>query len=56
MSHRITGRVTGQRKGRKNLVNIIMYLKASRVSRCYINAFMPILLGGGESAVSLSTQ
>lgn len=40
MSHRITGRVTGQRKGRKNLVNIIMYLKASRVSRCYINAFM----------------
>lgn len=40
MSHRITGRVTGQRKGRKNLVNIIMYLKASRVSRCYINSFM----------------
>lgn len=40
MSHRITGRVTGQRKGRKNLVNIMMYLKASRVSRCYINAFM----------------
>lgn len=56
MSHRNTGRVTGQRKGRNNLVNVIMYLIASNVNKYYISAFMPILLGGGESPVSLSTQ